>query len=62
MVAILYPYLMVLPGWFPSGETDRGSEDPHERGIRGELTRVVLGILILTGGCKTFPTLKVCLY
>ena len=34
--------------------------DPSKRGIRGELTRVAHSILILTGGCETFPSLEVC--
>ena len=59
MVAIFYPYLTVLPGELPSGETHGGSEDPRKRGIWGELTSVAHGIPILTGGCETFSPLEV---
>ena len=47
MVAILYPYLTVPPGVLPSGYTHGGSQDPCNRGIRGEFTRVAHGIPIL---------------
>ena len=59
MVAILYPYLTVLAGKLPSGETLGGSQDHHKRSIRGEVARVAHGILILTGGHETFPPLEV---
>ena len=59
MVAILYPYLTVLPGKLQSGETHGGSQDPCKRGIWGEVTRVAHGILILTAGCETLPPLEV---
>ena len=35
MVAILYPYLMVLPEELPSGENHGGSQDPINEGYQG---------------------------
>ena len=60
MVALLYPYVTVLLGGLPLGETHWGSQHPHKKGIRGELTRVAHDISILTEGCETFAPLEIC--